>query len=101
MNLQFKTDSAALKKSEKRLAELEKLIQATFEKTILSGLSPESANKLIHGYESEKSALTEKISQLTFKINAQHQLKNDVDTFIELMKKHVNITDLEGVLFMV
>ena len=95
VNLQLKTDSAALKKSKKRLTELEKLIQATFEKTILSGLSPESANKLIHGYESEKSALTEKISQLTAKINAGHQLKNDVDTFIKLIKKHVNITDLD------
>ena len=47
VNLQLKTDSAALKKSEKRLSELEKLIQATFEKMILSGLSPESSNKLI------------------------------------------------------
>ena len=91
---QADTEIRALKSVNKRLAELDKLIQATFEKSVLGGLSAEMFTELARKYEAEKGELLEKAQQLSTSIEKQSQVENDVETYITLMKKHADVTEL-------
>jgi DNA invertase Pin-like site-specific DNA recombinase len=88
-------EQRTLKTVNKRLAELDKLRQATFEKSVLGGLSADMFVELARKYEAEKHELTEQAKQLTISIERQNQTKNDVETYIALMKKHADITELD------
>ena len=88
-------DRSALKVINKRLGELEKLLQAAFEKSVLMGESSKMFSKFEHKYTEEKQTLTEQAKHLTASIEKHSQTESDVEMFIALMKKHVNITDLD------
>jgi len=87
-------DKTALKKVNKRLVELEKLLQAAFEKSVLGGASDVFAN-YAKKYEAEKEELTQRAADLSKSIERQSQTENDVNAFIALMKKYSDITDLD------
>ena len=88
-------EKVALKSVHKRLAELDKLIQATFEKSVSGDFSAETLSKLARKYEAEKGELLAKSAQLTASIEKQSQVENDVETYISLMKKHADIQELD------
>jgi DNA invertase Pin-like site-specific DNA recombinase len=88
-------DRNALKKVNRRLAELEKLLRAAFEKSVLGGEMSEIFTEYALKYEAEKQELTKQAKQLTASIEQQSQTENDVETFIALMKKYVSITELD------
>ena len=92
---QLNADRNALKKVNKRLAELEKLLQAAFEKSVLGGESSGLFTEYARKYEAEKGELMKQANQLSASIEKQSQTESDVETFIALMKKHVNITELD------
>jgi DNA invertase Pin-like site-specific DNA recombinase len=92
---QLKQDTAALKKVDKRLEQLDKLIQAAFEKSVLGGSSADTFERLNREYESEKFELLEVKKRLTANIEQHGQTKNDVEVFIKLTKEYVNITDID------
>ena len=93
--IKLNTDRSALKKLNKRLGELDELIQAAFEKSVLSGAPSEMFTTLAQKYEAEKQELAKQAQQLTTSIEQQSQTENDVETFIALMKKHVSISELD------
>jgi len=88
-------DKTALKRINKRLAELDKLLQAAFEKSILGGDTSDMFAEYARNYEAEKQELTQQANELSTSIERQSQTENDVDTFIALMKKYSDITDLD------
>lgn len=88
-------DRNALKKVNKRLAELDKLLQAAFEKSVLGGASSELFTEYARKYEAEKQELMKQAKQLSASIEQQSKTESDVETFIALMKKNVNITELD------
>ena len=88
-------DRTALKRVNKRLVEINKLLQAAFEKSVLNGELAEMFTSLAQKYETEKQELTKQANDLTASIEKQGQTENDVETFIVLMKKHSDITDLD------
>jgi len=135
---QITHDRATLKKVNKRLGELDKLLQAAFEKSVLGGVDMSSVTDTVgttsmrntanptnptdsphpphptnpqgitittdtstifadyaRRYETEKQELIQQAIQLSESIERQSQTENDVETFIALMKKYVNITDLD------
>ena len=92
---QINHDRKALKKLNKRLDDLDNLIQAAFEKSVLGGGSPEMFTALLKKYEAEKQELAKQAYDLTASIEKQSRTVNDVDIFISLMKKYVNITELD------
>lgn len=92
---QVDTDKRALKAVNKRLGEMDKLLQATFEKSVLGGLPADMFTELAKKYEAEKLELLERAEKLTASIEKQSQTENDVETYISLMKKHANITELD------
>jgi len=93
--VQLSTDKKALKKINKRLSELDKLLQAAFEKSVLGGGSSDMFTALAQKYEAEKLELTKQAQDLTLSIENQGRTENDVDTFIALMKKYSDITELD------
>ena len=92
---QLNHDRKELKKVTKRLADLDNLIQAAFEKSVLGGGSMDMFTTLSKKYEAEKHELAKQANDLSTSIDKQSQTVNDVDTFISLMKKYVNITELD------
>jgi len=88
-------DRNALKKVNKRLAELDKLLQAAFEKSVLSGEASDIFTEYARKYEAEKQELTKQSKHLSASIEKQSRTENDVETFISLMKKYVNISELD------
>jgi len=93
--VQLSTEKKALKKITKRLSELDKLLQAAFEKSVLGGGSSDMFTALAQKYEAEKLELTKQAQDLTSSIENQSRTENDVDTFIALMKKYSDITELD------
>jgi hypothetical protein len=89
------SDKAALKQAQKRLAELDKLLKATFEKSVLGGASAEMFTELAAKHDSEKRELKTKAAQLSAAVEKQSRAENDADAFISLMKKRVNVTELD------
>jgi len=92
---QLNADRNALKKVNKRLAELDKLLQAAFEKSVLGGDMSNTFTEYARKYEAEKQELTQQAKQLSVSIEKHSQTENDVDTFIALMKKYSSITELD------
>lgn len=88
-------DRNALKKVNRRLAELDKLLQAAFEKSVLGGESSEIFTEYARKYEAEKQELLKQAKQLLASIEKQSKTESDVEAFIALMKKYVNITELD------
>ena len=79
-----------LRKAEKRLTELDKLIEAAFEEKV-TGKIPESVCvKLIDKYTAEQAELQEKIILLTKGLEQVEQAKTDVDEFIRRLKMYFN-----------
>lgn len=79
-----------LKRSEKRIAELDKLIEAAFEEKV-SGKIPESVCvKLIDKYSAEQTELKEKVAALSQGLEEVTQAKTDVDEFIRRLKTYFN-----------
>ena len=75
-----------LKRAEKRLRELDKLIEAAFEEKV-AGKIPESVCvKLIEKYTAEQTVLQEKLAALTQGLEQAAQAKTDVDEFIRRLK---------------
>jgi DNA repair exonuclease SbcCD ATPase subunit len=93
--IQLDADKAALKKANKRLAELDKLIRAAFEKSVMDSAFAETFEGMARQYEAEKRELAERAERLTEAIEQHSQTGNDVDTFISLMNKYANITELD------
>ena len=93
--MRLSSDRNALKKINKRLAQLDKLLQAAFEKSVLGGESSEVFSEYARKYESEKQELTGQADELSASIEKHSRTENDVETFIALMKKYVNIQELD------
>jgi len=89
------SDRTALKRVNKRLGEIEKLLQAAFEKSVLGSESSDMFTKYARKYETEKQELVQKAQELSVSIERQSQTENDVSTFIALMKKYSDITELD------
>lgn len=79
-----------LKRAEKRLIDLDKLIETAFEEKV-SGKIPETVCvKLIEKYTAEQTELKEKITFLSQGLNEITQAKTDVDEFIRRLKTYFN-----------
>ena len=85
----------ALKKLNKRLTELNRLLQAVLKKSVLSGESSELFKGYARSYEVEKQELAKRAEQLVISNEKQSQIETDVEIFISPMKKYVNIIELD------
>jgi len=84
----------ALNKTEKRIAELDRLFARLYEDNISGKISDERFAVLSAGYEDEQKKLKAKASELTAFIETAEQKCADVNSFIKVVQKYEHITEL-------
>ena len=84
----------ALTKSEKRIAELDKLFTRLYEDNVSGKVSDERYAMMSAGYEDEQKKLKEEAEKLTAFIEAAEQKSADVNSFINVVQKYEHITEL-------
>ena len=83
-----------LHKDEKRIAELDKLIESAFEEKV-AGKIPESVCvRLIDKYTAEQTELKQRVAHIKQELEETEKAVTDVDEFIQRMKKHLHAPKL-------
>lgn len=83
-----------LEKSEKRLSELDTMFRKAFEKNALDEITNEQFSFLTAGYDSEKTELAKRISELRTVIQTADERNSDVGKFVALVRKYTEISEL-------
>lgn len=83
-----------LRKSEKRIAELDKLIESAFEEKVAGKIHENVCVRLIDKYTAEQTELKERVASLTQGLEEAEQAKTDVDEFIRRIKQHLHAPKL-------
>ena len=90
----IREDKRRLEKATKRLADIDKLITRIFEDMVLGSLSQERYQKMLEGYEAEQAALNNEVIGLEDWIATREEMEDNVDQFLALMEKYVDIPEL-------
>lgn len=83
-----------IRKSEKRIAELDKLIEAAFEEKVAGKLPENTCIRLIDKYTTEQTELKDRLTVLSQGLESNEQTKTDIDEFIRRMKKYIHAPKL-------
>ncbi len=87
-------DKKALAIKQRRLSELERLIQATYEDKVLGKIPEEICLKLLAKYTEEQQLLTPEIESLKGTLSQATKNEADVDEFIRRVKQYETIPEL-------
>ena len=90
----IREDKRRLEKAKKRLADIDKLITRIYEDMVLGSLSQERYQKMLEGYEAEQTALNNEVIGLEDWVATREEMEDNVDQFLALMEKYVNIPEL-------
>ena len=91
---EIKAAKKTVAKSEKRIAELDKLFSKLYEDNVAGRVSDERFEKLSAGYETEQKQLKVTVAELTKFIEAKEQKTNDINRFVEIVSKYEHLTDI-------
>ena len=80
--------------NQKRISELQSLIQSVYEDKYLGKITETSCGVLLGKYETELKALQEEQAKLTARLDTEKQNAEDVDKFIERVKKYADVQKL-------
>lgn len=80
--------------NQKRISELQGLIQSVYEDKYLGKITETSCSVLLGKYETELIALQEEQAKLTARLDTEKQNAEDVDKFIERVKKYADVQKL-------
>ena len=80
--------------NQKRISELQGLIQSVYEDKYLGKITETSCGVLLGKYETELKALQEEQAKLTARLDTEKQNAEDVDKFIERVKKYADVQKL-------
>ncbi|WP_297956152.1 recombinase family protein [uncultured Ruminococcus sp.] len=84
----------AMKQSEKRIAELDRLFTRLYEDNVSGKISDERFAMMSAGYEDEQKKLKTTVAELTAYIDTAEQKSSDVTAFIRAVQKYEHITEL-------
>ena len=85
-----------LKKVEKRIAELEKILQKLYEDRALERIGEERYQAMSTGYEAEQRELNEKRQALTAAIHQAEEVYSNVESFTRLIRHYTDIQELDA-----
>jgi len=91
---QFEADTKRLNNANKRLAELEKLIQSIYEDKVVGKIPEDVCVNLLEKYQTEQKTLTEEIEQIESKLTTAKQDRQDVEEYILRLKKYADVPEL-------
>lgn len=80
--------------NQERISELQGLIQSVYEDKYLGKITETSCGVLLGKYETELKALQEEQAKLTARLDTEKQNAEDVDKFIERVKKYADVQKL-------
>ena len=83
-----------LKAAQKRIGELDNLIQGLYESQINGTMPERQIQRLIRQYDEEQSTLENRISELEAVQEENAPKKADIGRFVALVRKYQNITEL-------
>lgn len=86
--------------NQKRISELQGLIQSVYEDKYLGKITEISCGVLLGKYETELKALQDEQANLTAKLDAEKQNAEDVDKFIERVRKYADVQKLTREMFL-
>ena len=89
-----KTAKKTISKSEKRIAELDKLFAKLYEDNVSGKISDERFEVLSKNYESEQKQLKATVSELSKFITEKEQQNNDINRFVEIVSRYEHLTDI-------
>ena len=84
--------------AEKRIAELDHIIQRLYEDNVSGKLTDERFMKLSKSYEQEQRELQAQTTALAEQISVQEQKTLDLSRFMTQVRKHTNVTELTPIL---
>lgn len=91
---QTAADTKKLREIEKRLAELDTLIQSVYEDKVIGKIPEEVCVNLLEKYQQEKTSLQNEMRKLTARAETEKQDERDVDEFIKRLKKYAGAEQL-------
>ena len=94
MNRQLRSSNRELTQAEERIGKLDGLIQRLYEDNVEGKISDERFAKLSASYEAEQNALENRVKELRQFINAAKEEQLNVDSFIGMVRKYTDITEL-------
>ena len=92
----LKNKTAELKKEERRVAELDKIIKRIYEDNISGRLSNDRFEKMLADYESEQTELSASLKILYEECESIKEQTSQLDSFFKLVEQHSNITELDA-----
>ena len=87
-----------LSQSEKRIQELDKIIQRLYEDMVAGTLTNERFVKLSQSYEQEQIDLEMKVKSLQMQMNKELENRTNVDLFLSKVRKYTHITELSTIM---
>jgi DNA invertase Pin-like site-specific DNA recombinase len=90
----LKAKSAQLAKDEKRVTELDTIINRTYEDHVAGKLGDDRFNKMLSTYESEQAALTAEAEVLRSEISAEREKADSIEKFLKLCEVYTDFTEL-------
>ena len=91
---QNSVDTRKLTDGKYRLQELDTLIQTIYEDKALGKVSEDVSLKLMAKYEAEQRELSAEVTELEEKLSKTKQNEEDVERFIERLKKYTDVQEL-------
>jgi len=83
-----------LTKNEKRIAELDIIINRTYEDHVTGKLSDDRFSKMLAAYESEQTTLDGETGVLRANVEAAREKADGIDKFLKLCEKYTDLTEL-------
>lgn len=83
-----------LEKQERRINELDAIIQRLYEDRVVGTLSAERFAKLSDGYEKEQTVLTQSAEELRSVVTAAEAQTVNINSFLKIVKKYTEPTEL-------
>ena len=91
---QNEADIKRLNLANKRLAELKTLIPSIYEDKVIGKIPEDVCVSLLEKYQTEQKALDEEVEQISIKLSAAKQDKQDVEEYIRRLKKYADVSEL-------
>ena len=83
-----------LKKAEKRIGELDKILAKLYEDQALGKISEARYQAMAPGYETEQASLQERVSRLREQLAHTQEVQGNVEQFVPLIQKYTDIQEL-------
>ena len=91
----LKTLQAELSAIDRRLPELDRLVQSAYEDKVLGKIPENLCVQLLNGYEAERKAKQERRRELTEQLAASRENERSVDAWLDMVQDYYDLQELD------